>query len=199
MTVIFKSSALKLPDPKVLSFLFLVFFFLKWPVGLAAFFSSLDHENIYFFFFSQSLHYPTVTTSSSWWSRNCLNASQLPDKRIPASSRNQCLINRQQSMTDENSNETFSYQHLPTPLKEKQNANSQRFPFFHGSLKVFERSWQHGGKHDSATLGILACCLCDSMMWEDSHGSGAGDRRTGSPCSAAHALSTKKQTKILQL
>lgn len=65
--------------------------------------------------------------------------------------------------------------------------------FSHGSLKVFERSWQHGGKHDSATLGILVCWLCDSVMWEDSHGSGAGDRRTGSPCSAALVLSKKKK------
>lgn len=65
--------------------------------------------------------------------------------------------------------------------------------FSHGSLKVFERSWQHGGKHDSATLGILVCWLCDSVMWEDSHGSGAGDRRTGSPRSAALVLSKKQQ------
>lgn len=118
-------------------------------------------------------------------------------KIIPASSRNQCLINCNSPW--QMRIQTFSHQHLPTPaLKIKQKTKTMQIPsgshFSHGSLKIFERSWQHGGKHDSATLGILVCWLCDSVMWEDSHGSGAGDRRIGSPCSAAHVLTNKKTT-----
>lgn len=96
-------------------------------------------------------------------------------------------------MADGNSNETFSSHTCPPPLKKK---NKMQIPCSHFFSRLSEGIWEvltalkQTRQHHIG--GFWLVVLCDRMMWEDSSCSLARDTRTGSPCSATHALSTKK-------